>query len=118
MPAASAVHAAAIATASWKPCRNESTAAFRYPSPSAATTACTLPAPTFCACCAPAAPTRPCHEEAAALTPTAPRTARQTEEPICLDALSTLEAAPDTPGGTSRIATCVVAGTKVPNPPP
>ena len=60
----------------------------------------------------------PVQSETAALTPMAPSTARPTDVPIWRDALSTPEAAPDTPAGTSRMATCVVPGMNVPKPAP
>jgi hypothetical protein len=56
--------------------------------------------------------------EVAAATPTLPSTASPTDVPTWREALTTPEAAPDTPAGTSRMATWVTPGTMAPKPSP
>ena len=60
----------------------------------------------------------PCVKAWAVVTPTLPRTASPTEVPTWREAFRTPEAAPDTPAGTSRMATWVTPGTRTPNPAP
>jgi hypothetical protein len=81
--------------------------------------------PTFCACRS--APTRMAAGNRwavavqfaiADVTPRVPSTASPTEVPSWRDAFTTLEAAPEIPDGTSRIATWVTPGTRRPKPAP
>jgi hypothetical protein len=58
------------------------------------------------------------HWEVAAVTPMLPSTASPTEVPTWREALTTPEAAPETPAGTSRMATWAIPGTRTPKPAP
>jgi hypothetical protein len=56
--------------------------------------------------------------EVAAVTPRLPSTASPTEVPTWREALTTPEAAPETPAGTSRMETWVTPGASTPKPAP